>query len=313
MDGLGLSAIGRPEKRVTSISPMARPVAATLELSAGDHDTKRRDFAIWSLIARQSGRAIGSPCCRFDGVPALLYRSAVLVPEVALPTHDPAPAAAGDTRSEAADRVLRSGSASTILSNLGIVLPHDRVTLGEMVDALGGAGIGLTLLMLALPSFIPIPGLPTGVVFGAALAILSVQIMMGAESLVLPERLRRFSLPRGPVVKGGLWIAPWFRRIEWLLRPRLPSLSGRVARFVLAVPILVHAIMILLPIPLGNQLPSLAVIAFAFGLIERDGVAILVGAVLSIVALAWNTAIIVFGAELSVLAYRWAGRLLEAF
>jgi hypothetical protein len=35
--------------------------------------------------------------------------------------------------------------------------------------------------------------------------------------------------------------------------------------------------------------------------------------VLSIVALAWNTAIVVFGAELSVLAYRWAGRLLEAF
>lgn len=214
---------------------------------------------------------------------------------------------------DAAETVVRSGSASAILANLDVVLPDERVTLGEMVDALGGAGIGLTLLMLALPSFIPIPGLPTGVVFGAAMAILSVQIMLGADRLVLPERLRRFSLPRGPVVKGGLWVAPWFRRVEWMLRPRLPALSGRIASFVLVLPIFVHAVMILLPIPLGNQLPALAIIAFAFGLIERDGVAIIVGALVSVVAVAWNMAIVVFGAELGILAYRWADRLLAAF
>jgi hypothetical protein len=200
---------------------------------------------------------------------------------------------------------FRTRSASEILANLDALLKGDRVKLGDMVDALGEAGIGLTILMLALPSFIPVPGLPTGVVFGTALAILALQIMTGADRLLLPRWLRERSLPRGPVVTGGLWIAPWFRRIEWMLKPRLGLLSGRMAHVVLAIPIFVHAVMILLPIPLGNQLPALAVIVFAFGLIERDGVAVLIGWALTIVAIAWNSAIVFFGAELSMFLYRW--------
>ena len=218
-----------------------------------------------------------------------------------------------DGVSSAAEELAREGSASTLLANLGGVLEGERVSVGAMVDALGKSGIGLTILMLALPSFIPIPGLPTGFVFGTALAILSLQVMIGAERLLLPAWIRRFSLPRGPVVKGGAYVAPWFRKIEWLLRPRMTHLSGRTAQLVLALPIFVHAVMILLPIPLGNQLPALAVIAFAFGLIERDGFAVLVGAGLSVVALAWNGAIIFFGAELSMFAYGWATKMIGLF
>lgn len=215
-----------------------------------------------------------------------------------------------DALSEAATaNYFRTRSASDILANLDTLLTGDRVKLGDMVDALGEAGIGLTILMLALPSFIPIPGLPTGFVFGTALAILALQIMTGADRLLLPQWLRKRSLPRGPVVTGGLWVAPWFRRVEWLLRPRLRILSGRLAHFILAVPIFVHAVMILLPIPLGNQLPALAVIVFAFGLIERDGLAVLIGWVLSVIAIAWNSAIVFFGAELSIFLYQWTTEL----
>jgi len=217
-----------------------------------------------------------------------------------------------DALSEAATAdYFRTRSASDILANLDTLLTGDRVKLGDMVDALGEAGIGLTILMLALPSFIPIPGLPTGFVFGTALAILALQIMTGADRLLLPEWLRERSLPRGPVVTGGAWVAPWFRRVEWLLRPRLNLLSGRLAHVILAIPIFVHAVMILLPIPLGNQLPALAVIVFAFGLIERDGLAVLIGWLISIVAIAWNSAIILFGAELSMFLYRWSAEALD--
>lgn len=215
---------------------------------------------------------------------------------------DPAP-------DDATTAFFRTRSASAILADLGSVLKKDRVSLGDMVDALGEAGLGLSILMLALPSFIPIPGLPTGFVFGTALAILSLQILAGADRLRLPQWLRRQSLPRGPVVSGGAWIAPWFRRVEWMLRPRFSFLSGRLAPFILAVPIFVHAVMILLPIPLGNQLPALAVIVFAFGLIERDGLAVLVGWALTVVAIAWNSAIVFFGAELSLFLYRWTSDL----
>ncbi len=217
------------------------------------------------------------------------------------------------TSSTATDENSRVGSASTLLANLGTVLEGERVSIGTMIDALGKSGLGLTILLLALPSFIPIPGLPTGFVFGTALALLALQVMIGADRLLLPAWIRRFSLPRGAVVKGGAYVAPWFRKVEWMLRPRLTLLSGRRAEVVLALPIFIHAVMILLPIPLGNQLPALAVIAFAFGLIERDGFAVLAGAIMSIIALAWNGAIIFFGAELSVFAYRWATKMIGLF
>lgn len=207
----------------------------------------------------------------------------------------------------------RPASASTLLSEIGDHLPDETATVGQIFDALGNAGLGLTMLMMALPSFLPIPGLPTGFVFGTAMAILALQVLVGADRLILPQWLRRRGLPRGVVVKGAAAVAPWLRRIEWLLKPRLPMLAGRRAHVVLALPIFVHAVMILLPIPLGNQLPALAVIAFAFGLIERDGLAILAGAVLSVIALAWNGAIIFFGAELSLIAWRWAEPVLERF
>ena len=204
---------------------------------------------------------------------------------------------------------LRHGSASTLLARLDDVLEGERVSIGAVIDALGPSGLGITILLLALPSFLPIPGVPTGFVFGTALAALSVQVLIGARQLMLPRFVRRFSMPRGPVVRSGAAIAPWFERIERLLEPRLEILAGRRAQLLLALPIFIHAVMILLPIPLGNQLPALAVIAFAFGFIERDGFAVIAGMVLSVVAVAWNTAILLFGAELGKMAYRWASEM----
>jgi hypothetical protein len=210
-----------------------------------------------------------------------------------------------------AEEITRPRSASTLLGRLGELIEGERISVGAMSDALGRSGLGITILMLALPSFIPIPGLPTGFVFGTALAILSLQVLSGAESLILPGWIRRFSMPRDPVVRGAAYIAPWFRKVEWMLRPRLSGLSGRRAQLILALPIFIHSVMILLPIPLGNQLPALAVIAFAFGFIERDGIAILAGAVISVLALAWNGAIIFFGAELSIFLWGWGAGMIE--
>ena len=55
-----------------------------------------------------------------------------------------------------------------------------RVSVGELVDALGDTGLGLTLLLLMLPVYVAIPGLPVGIVFGALVALLGIQLLRGA-------------------------------------------------------------------------------------------------------------------------------------
>ena len=191
----------------------------------------------------------------------------------------------------------KSGQASHVLSGLGGLFPEGRITIGALMDALGDAGLGILLIVFALPSFIPTPGLPVGFVSGTVVALIALQVMIGRHTLWLPERLRNFSMPRDVLVKGAAYLAKPMRFFERWLKPRYSQFTGKTARMFLALPIFILAISIVLPIPLGNQAPSVALIAFGFGLIERDGLAILLAIILSVVAMAWLAFVIIFGVE----------------
>ena len=191
----------------------------------------------------------------------------------------------------------KTGQASYVLNGLGDLFPEGRVTIGALMDALGDAGLGILLIVFALPSFIPTPGLPVGFVSGTVVALIALQVMTGRHTLWLPERLRNFSMPRDFLIKGAAYLAKPMRYFERWLKPRFSQFTGKTARMFLALPILILAVSIVLPIPLGNQAPSIALIAFGFGLIERDGLAILVAIILSVLAMAWLAFVIVFGVE----------------
>ena len=197
---------------------------------------------------------------------------------------------------------LERRTASQVLDGLAVLFPRGRITIGAMMDALGDAGLGILLIIFALPSFIPTPGLPVGFVSGTVVALIALQVMAGRHTLWLPERLRAFSLPREILIKGAAYLAKPMRFFERWLKPRYSQFTGKTARMFMALPILILAVSIVLPIPLGNQAPSIALIAFGFGLIERDGLAILVAIILSVVAMAWLTFVIIFGAQAAIFA-----------
>ncbi len=192
---------------------------------------------------------------------------------------------------------LRRGHGAVTRRLMGVAasLRQERVTLGELFDSLGPEGLGLALLLLTLPTLIPVPG-PIGLTFGTLIAFVALQVMAGARALWLPPVLRRRTLP-GAALRGVIARAlPWLARAEpWLQERRLAALSGRRARIALALPLLLLAVAIMLPIPLGNIAPALALVAFALGFMARDGAAILVGLLLSLAALALTGALFVAG------------------
>lgn len=175
----------------------------------------------------------------------------------------------------------------------------DRPTVGAMVDALGRSGHGLVLIMFALPAFIPIPGLPTGLVFGVALMLVAVQMIRRQESVALPQWIRKQSLPRGPMLLAVQKLETWMQSLERLLRPRLHALTEGAAISIVGLLILVMGVTLLLPVPFGNQGPAFAVVVFAFGIMEKDGLAILAGVVLAAVGFAWNVALVLFGVAIT--------------
>jgi hypothetical protein len=162
---------------------------------------------------------------------------------------------------------------------------HDKgLELKRVLGREGRIGVAFTLLILALPTIIPMPG-PFGFIFGTCLAFVAVQMMVGANRLWLPEWIGRRVLPLKAVEATISATRPWVLRFEaWLSPGRLAVLTGRKARIVLAIPILLLAILIALPIPFGNTLPALAVALIAVSLAERDGLMVIAAMALFAVA-----------------------------
>lgn len=172
------------------------------------------------------------------------------------------------------------------------------ISIGELLAGLGRAALGLGLIVPSLLAMIPLPG-PFGILFGTMIGAIAVQVMMGETRLRLPRFLAVRTVPSAAVGTALRRFAAPLQWAERLSTPRrLLPLTGRVARVVLAAPLLLMAMTLALPIPLGNGLPAIAVIVFALGFMERDGLAILAALGLCVVALVWTVALILFGAEI---------------
>lgn len=174
-------------------------------------------------------------------------------------------------------------SLSVALHRLAYGGHGDRITIGQLLDALGDRAFGALMFVFAAPSILPVPpGVST--ILGTPLMFLSVQLMLGLRPW-LPSVVTRRSLTREDFQTLVRRLTPKLARAERLLRPRGRWLTRPPVENLLGLLCLVLAVILALPIPLGNTLPALAISLLALGLLERDGVWILAGIAASAVAL----------------------------
>lgn len=62
-----------------------------------------------------------------------------------------------------------------------------------------------------------------------------------------------------------------------MLRPRLDIFIYPPAEYLIGLLCLILSVILALPIPLGNILPAIAICLFSFGILERDGLCVLLG------------------------------------
>jgi hypothetical protein len=162
----------------------------------------------------------------------------------------------------------------------------EKVSVREIIDALDARSFGLATLMFALPSVVPMPpGVPT--VVGICLLIVSFQMVIGREDLWLPGILAKQTFDRKSLVKAFEGLAPRLRGIERVMKPRLLFMTGRAGAVLIGIIVLIMAVVLILPLPPGGNFPpALACAVLGMGLAQRDGVIVLVGLVVSVVALA---------------------------
>ena len=66
----------------------------------------------------------------------------------------------------------------------------------------------------------------------------------------------------------------------------------------LGLPIMLMGLAVALPVPTGNVPPVASLIVLSLGLINRDGLAVIVGLALAILAIGWFAILFFFGAEM---------------
>ncbi|MDC9826147.1 exopolysaccharide biosynthesis protein [Devosia sp. ZB163] len=194
-------------------------------------------------------------------------------------------------QAEGADRL------SAILTAIAAAEEKERISIGDLLEALRRRALGALIFIFAVPTALPMPpGLST--IVGAPLLFLTLQLMLGMKPW-LPKVITDRSLSRVDFHRVVTTVAPWLEKAEGIMRPRLTFMAHRPAVYLVGLVSLIMAIILFLPIPLGNMLPSLVLCILALGILERDGVWILIGlgAAVASVMIVWGVLwAIVFGA-----------------
>ena len=175
-----------------------------------------------------------------------------------------------------------SSSLSTVLLALALQTHRERISIGDLLAALGDRALGALLFIFAFPNVLPVPP-GTSTLLGAPLVFLAAQLMLG-RSPWLPAFVARRSLLHADFVILVRRVVPWLQRAERLLRPRLTWLVLPPMEYAIGGVSLLLALVLVLPIPLGNMLPALAISLMALAVLERDGLWALAGLVAALVS-----------------------------
>jgi hypothetical protein len=161
---------------------------------------------------------------------------------------------------------------------LAEIAAHDRpaITVAELTQMFGGRALGALLFVFGIACFLPLPPGAT-TIFGAPLLVLAPQLVIGASAPWLPRRVKAQTIATEDLRAGLPRIIVWLQRIEAISRPRLVVLFSPLGERVIGLVCTLLALVLILPIPLGNMLPAATVSVFSLAMIQRDGVLALAG------------------------------------
>ncbi|SFC32466.1 Uncharacterized conserved protein [Massilia yuzhufengensis] len=175
-------------------------------------------------------------------------------------------------------------------------LPRTGITLSELIHRVGNDGLLILTALLTLVFLLPvsIPGVST--VFGAAILLIGMSRLFRRE-LWIPAKLKHRMIGTRklrPVLRKAL---PWLQKLERVSRPnRIQWMvaEGPVERLN-NLSIVLGAVLLMMPfglIPFSNTFPAVALLFLAIGLLQRDGVCVLLGYISNLATIIYFAALI---------------------
>ena len=157
-------------------------------------------------------------------------------------------------------------------------------SVGQMLEAFDSRAFGAMLFVFGLLNCLPLPP-GSSTVLSLPILILAPQVVWGANTPWLPRRLIERPIRRDDL--RGLFrrLTPIVQRMELFTRPRLELLFAPAGERLIGVVCTLLAVVLVLPIPLGNLMPGATVAVLALALLQRDGLLALVGYLMALASI----------------------------
>lgn len=174
------------------------------------------------------------------------------------------------------------------------------IEMNQIISILAGKGYAALLVIFTLPFCFPIqiPGFSTP--FGITLALLGLRIGLGMQpwwpQFILTKKLSSKTIKK--IAENTIGVVTKLRRIT---HPRLffftkNPICHRINGFLISV--LSIFLSLPLPLPFTNLVSALPIFFIGIGLLEDDGLFIIIGYFLSLICFAYFIALYFFGAYL---------------
>jgi hypothetical protein len=171
---------------------------------------------------------------------------------------------------------------SQILSQLLVEYSDRPLPLSVLLERSGTNGFGTIAGILTIPMLIPLPIPLAGfsALVGSGIILVGCQLALGYSKPYLPDRLARLELSPAASHKLLKNINRLLQPLERMSRHRFSRFSNswwgcRITGLCLAWDALLLSLP--LPIPLTNLLPAYTILFLAIGLLEVDGLFVLIG------------------------------------
>jgi len=173
--------------------------------------------------------------------------------------------------------IMEESGKKTMLSDdirgLLSLKPGENLYFGEIAAAAADRGFGILLVLLSLPSALPVPAPGYSTPFGIVLFILGAQMLLGRARPWIPLWAARREIKRKTADKMISGAAKFFSYVELFIRPRFDFVSGKGGGMLCSLLLLLMSGLMILPIPLTNTLPAMVIFCIGVALTERDGLA----------------------------------------
>ena len=172
-------------------------------------------------------------------------------------------------------------STSALINDIYNKNVEDNIKIGTLLKSIDSGGFALLNLIFSIILMIPLPP-PIAIIAGLIVMFLSFQMIIGMKEVWLPKFITEKSIKRTTLTVIVEKSTIYLYKLERFTRRRFTFVSNPITERIIGAFIFFLAGITLTPIVFANTIPGLAIILISFGMINKDGLMVIIGFIVGI-------------------------------